>query len=630
MIFLDRTRVVRRHLNSLLVGEFFRAIYPPERHVGAMNAFGNMGAFCGVRRTERWTRDHTARPAVSQAERFTLDQTDAPPWWNPALPADGLESQFISYLCWIRDWGEDTLRPIIERLMRETGLEGVVDDWQGLLNETLAAFQTAIAAWRFDYDNLFWTWCETEDDHRAQLNAINYQLGMHYEVTVIEALADRQFLPHYGFPIGVHKLRVIAPDASRPGRVREEDQYRLERGSLLAIREYVPGSQLLVGGKLVTSHGLLKHWTGANLDTALGLRGRYARCVNDHLYYWRSATVAACPICGGEAGQSERDLLFPRHGFSGAAWDPPKWSTDVERVGRVETATMAFTPAPQDESEARFDDNLGGVAGLGATYRDGGELLVYNEGDNERGFAICLSCGYADSERKLGDGAIDLPTGFDRHAPLEDPTGFRRCWRDGEAPVVRNQTLAARETTDVLLVDIAGAIGEQRADERIATTLAYALQRAGAQMLELDSREIGTMVAPAGPNGRGFGAIVYDSTPGGAGHVRELMVFGRAWLEAARDVLFVSEDHDRRCQTACLDCLLSFDAQFAAQRRLLDRPEALAILNELLGPDDARGGSAPSGEIASLQNDDPVVALPPLTASERLYRARARQTQRRS
>ncbi len=61
----------------------------------------------------------------------------------------------------------------------------------------------------------------------------------------------------------------IVPDAKREGRFREEDQYRLERSGLVAIGEYVPGSQLLVGGKLVTSHGLLKHWTGADINTIM-------------------------------------------------------------------------------------------------------------------------------------------------------------------------------------------------------------------------------------------------------------------------------------------------------------------------------------------------------------------------
>ena len=105
------------------------------------------------------------------------------------------------------------------------------------------------------------------------------------------------------------------------------------------------------------------------------------------------------------------------------------------------------------------------------------------------------------------------------------------------------------------------------------------------------------MTTPAGEQGRGLGVVIFDATPGGAGHVRELLELGRAWLEKASDILFVDDDHDRRCQTACLDCLLSFDAQAAAQRGWLDRPFALAVLRKLLDdqPPPPRPTSRPSG-----------------------------------
>ena len=75
-----------------------------------------------------------------------------------------------------------------------------------------------------------------------------------WNLTVIEALSDQQFLPSYGFPIGVHRLQVLDKD-EKTGRVREEDQYRLERNGVLAIGEYVPGSRLLAGGKDVAISG---------------------------------------------------------------------------------------------------------------------------------------------------------------------------------------------------------------------------------------------------------------------------------------------------------------------------------------------------------------------------------------
>ncbi len=42
-VFLDRKRIVTRHSHAFLLGNFFREIYPPNIHVGAMKAFGNMG-----------------------------------------------------------------------------------------------------------------------------------------------------------------------------------------------------------------------------------------------------------------------------------------------------------------------------------------------------------------------------------------------------------------------------------------------------------------------------------------------------------------------------------------------------------------------------------------------------------
>src|SRR5260370_28498318 len=173
-------------------------------------------------------------------------------------------------------------------------------------------------------------------------------------------------MPRYGCPIGTQRLRVIIADERHPDKYREEDQYRLERSGLVAMGEYVPGSQLLVGGKLVTSHGLLKHWTGANIDNYLGLRGQYTHCVNGHLYYKIASPLGLCPICNGQSGHSPYNFLLPMHRFSSAAWDPPKVSTEVERVGHTEEATTTFTR----RSGGDFDqqNNFGGEAGVRRFY----------------------------------------------------------------------------------------------------------------------------------------------------------------------------------------------------------------------------------------------------------------------
>ena len=76
--------------------------------------------------------------------------------------------------------------------------------------------------------------------------------------------------------------------------------------------------------------------------------------------------------------------------------------------------------------------------------------------------------------------------------------------------------------------------------------------------------------------------MIYDSVAGGAGHVRELLAQGRNWLKEARRILWVSDDHHERCETACLDCLMSFSAQYVVGQVSFKRRRAYEVLKALL------------------------------------------------
>lgn len=609
VVFLDRERVARRHLHAFLLGEFFSGV--SRTRVGAMDAYGRMGRFCGKPQASRWERGGP-KPLVPQPDA------------NPSL-----SKQFADFLDSLRKGNGSGLEEQVETLLSATSIARESKKWEGLLEFAANSFRESVQSWEQDYDALLDQWKGANT--QGQANAIFYQLQLRYNTTVIEALADRQFLPRYGFPINVLKLRVTSPDENRPDRIRQEDQFRLERNSLLALREYVPGSQLLAGGKMIRSRGILKHWTGENLDTAIGLRGQYTTCRNNHLYYWDSGEPTKdCPFCRESAKQSPIPYIVPQYGFSSAAWDPPKWSADPELVGSVETVSATFTPAALEGSGYAHIGDFGGVSGLTASYREDGELLIYNRGDKQCGFAICLSCGYSDSEIKPGQGRVGLPGDFERHARLNSPKETAQCWRANSALVLRNQTLAAREVTDVLLLDFSRCLGERRADFPLVTTLGYGLHRAAARMLQLDGREIGVVITPAGESGQGLGALLYDNVPGGAGHVRELLEYGRDWLEQTREVLFVDTAHDQRCKSACLDCLLSFETQDAMHQGHLKRPLALSVLSELLdGEETAAPSTSDTGGDGGTQSGSHAATYQP-THEERLERARAKRAGRRS
>ncbi|NUQ00054.1 MAG: hypothetical protein HUU35_09405, partial [Armatimonadetes bacterium] len=587
-VFLERPRLARRHANAWLLGWFFRQLYPDNAVVGAMNAFGKMGVFCGVPLPDL-CRDAN-KPALSQPLRDDRLKLGQP--WTGQPPTQEPGGQFREFLTWAASHPAG-LADDVANLLADTPVLEEVKDWPAFVASVAASFESTIASWRDDYEPLLKAWLDIDTATAAEgqrpwaaANAIRYQLRNLYETMVIEALADRQFLPRYGFPIGVLKLKVIdiEQEQDRDSDQDREDQFRLERGGLLALGEYVPGSKLVVGGRVITSHGLLKHWTGAQVDDSVGFRARFTTCRNEHVFYaTRAQDLAECPICGDEAKRGCSDLLYVRHGFTTAAWDPPTRTGRTDRVGRTERATVTFGKDPE---QAIKQLDFAGVAGLLARYREDGELLVYNRGESGHGFRICTRCGYAESETDEDQ----RPKDFELHEQLDwNPRKSRlkrppRCWREGQTFELAHQHLAARQTTDVLLLDfrqVATIPRHGREGQAVLTTLGQALKIAGAKLLEMDSRELGYLVL------QDIGPVLYDDVPGGAGHVYELMEQGEAWWQEMLRVLGRYDDesarteHDRRCATACLDCLLTFDAQEAARKGLLARRRVLELVERL-------------------------------------------------
>lgn len=577
VVFLHRDRIVRRHFHAWLMGEFFGQLYEPKVHVGAMNAFGQMGIFCGQKSPDKWRGEGKKKPGWLDP-RPCLPEEFAPPVWWP----DGCDSLVAPFLAWTFHARANHDAKRLRRLFAGTSLEGT-SDWTSLFSAAASRFRDVIDSWLHLHGQLLERWNEAKE--AAQANSVRYQIQLMQETTVIGYLSDARFLPRYGFPIGVHKLQVKKPEDKDRARSRPEDEYRLERSSLLALREYVPGSQILVGGKIITSRGLLRHWSGANVDKAFGASGGLQTCENGHQFYWVSVANSQCPYCESSKEGAWESLLFPEHGFTSAMWDPPRRASDTERIGEVDTATVAFTNRANVERKPRVLEDFADVTGLTASYEEEGELLVYNRGDDGLGFIICTACGYSESEKASADKAP--PPSFMKHRPLFADKMSKAClqtYGEGAKPL-RSKILAAREPTDIVKLDFGDHLRVSGAPVSVTvTSLAVAFQIAGARLLQLDSRELGRIVVPTGEDGSSLGAGIYDTVPGGAGHVAELLESGRAWLEKTRDLLHGTDTHHRLCRNACLDCLMTFDAQMLMVNndQGLDRRAALAVVERML------------------------------------------------
>lgn len=556
-VFLNRSRVIRRHLHAVLLSEFLRSRQPAA--TGAMHAFGKMGAFCGINSIPpRWTRQSEPKPSwlcngIDTADEFAE-------WLNQIKSEDG------------------GVRGRLHELSIMTGLGNLESqkEWLEFVRQAKEGFVKGVDEWKRNINQLRDAWNEFPPQPRssvlremAKANSVRYMISALCDITVIEWLADHRFLPRYGFPINLQSLSIRRPAGETRGdHSRTDERYRLERSSLLALREYVPESQVLVGGRVATSRGLRKHWTDSNLDQALGLEYSALECANEHVYV-RQTADEACPTCKGKP-VAKQSLVFPRFGYTTAGWDDLPLGTNLERVGEQVVCPISFA----ERGEGGILDDFGQIPGLRVSYREEAELLVRNSGRNRCGFAICTRCGFAMSEAEHGEGRMKLPSTFETHAPIFSSDERSFCWSKGEqiAPVLRNRVLAARELTDMLLIEWPAAT---RYEHDSVYSLGRALALAGTRLLELDERELGMELLPLQDSN--LGIVIYETSPGGSGHCQELIGLGREWIEVSRDVLYVDTAHDARCTKACLDCILDFSGQYAARR--LNRPGALNLLD---------------------------------------------------
>jgi hypothetical protein len=553
---LLRERFAVLHLNAFLLGEFFRTLFP-SRIVGAMDAFGRMGWFCHVESREPGRSGNVSRKV--DAEPYSGFADRRPAWLSSREATTPLSIQFLHFLDHLIS-DPSAIAPALNGLLDSTPLAG--KPAADLIRAAKAAFEKHSQAWTASYKLLLNQWDSATDN--AFRNAIAYQVVELSRTSVIESLATARVLPRYGFPIGVQALRVPQ------GGNYAQSSVKLERDGILALNEYVPSSKLLAGGRIYASRGLVRSFES---DGGFGLVKFRFECTEGHIFYEAHDRATQCRICSSPLRSNRgKDALIPRFGYSCAAWDPPSWSGDPERVGLAElTSTVDFVNRLGLQEFAA----LGGVEVLNARFCEGGTIFAANSGTGF-GFAVCTACGYADCEDGLGDGRKNLPRGFESHAPLWARKLSQRCWTAGVTPVLRNKYLGAENDTDVLQIEIQTMLTPYHSrdiGDRIAHTLGHALRISGAAIVEADVREISLSFE------RGVGdqwcIYLFDSAPGGSGHIASLLEQQDLWVRKALELLEGDAIHQERCREACLACVLDSQSQNDFEQGKLDRAIAL-------------------------------------------------------
>jgi len=207
---------------------------------------------------------------------------------------------------------------------------------------------------------------------------------------LIDFLASHTVIPKYGFPVDVVQLSTLhhSPEAKN---------IQLERDLRIAISEFAPGSQVVANGytwesaglRLVKDRALDEYW--------------YVVCPSCDRFDKEPRTggkslLTKCKRCGRAFSQNDvKTFIVPIFGFVTDREVEPRRPGESRPRREFTTRPYFFDYVEPEQKEFAI-----GRLQISCRYSAGGELAVICKGRKGKGFWICFNCGSAFSERPRG------------------------------------------------------------------------------------------------------------------------------------------------------------------------------------------------------------------------------------
>lgn len=391
---------------------------------------------------------------------------------------------------------------------------------------------------------------------------------------LLRELATRGFLPAYGFPTNIASFDNLTIGRFKKDQQSREDNRYLRRelasrDVITALREYAPGSEVVIDGLVYISAGVTLNWhTPADQQEV--------REIQDIKWAWR------CRQCG--ASGATHSLNLSRHcqkcGSTIKSQDlieflePSGFAVDFYREPGNDVSTQRFVPVEDSWIDADGDWKPLINPELGRfRVSTRGHIFNQSRGIYGKGYALCLECGRAE------------PMSPDSTLPkiFEEPhRKLRRTKEDGAFcpgsydnwKIKQGISLGHRGWTDIFELQLNGTTGLCLNDQTAALTLAVAMRDALAELLGVQATELGCDIKQARTESGGVcqSILIFDRFAAGYSSSAERLLF-QMFRTAAKHL-----DCPVKCDSACPHCVLDYDQRFAADN--LDRHQALELLND--------------------------------------------------
>ena len=378
---------------------------------------------------------------------------------------------------------------------------------------------------------------------------------------LVNTLSRLAIIPTYSFPVHSIRLEISETRSSAEAtRFSGDAALQLDRDAALAIGEYAPGSEVVAGGRIWTSRGIVRRSKEYMPD-------KYYRickdCGHPEIHFQRDDFGPVCEQCSGDP--QSRTLRFI---------EPTAFLTSLDEKQGRDPGSSRLRSRPVDEArlltKAHFrdyaDTDLSGIRTFyaPATPTAGeipGRLFVVNRGPKGAGYLWCNRCEYAEPapvSAMMGRNAVN--------STHKNPRTGDRCPQEElNYPFDLGHTFE----TDVRAIGFSVAppafpdaeTQRDRDDKRdgFLRTLAEAMRIAAADLLEADSRDI--RASKELRDGRPL-IVLSDAIAGGAGYVQRLFedpdFSARKLVDA---VIRVVDCRRPDCATSCAQCLNDYSNQ---------------------------------------------------------------------
>lgn len=403
---------------------------------------------------------------------------------------------------------------------------------------------------------------KTREGNSKPEQAVEIQLKRVRGEYLLGVLASLGFLPGYGFPTDVVQLVTTTLDDLHRNRtdpsVREDNRSKRagfpSRNLAIAIRDYAPGTDTVLDGRVYRCGGITLNWQmPAEMEGPPEIQNlRWAwRCTSCGSSGTRFTMPKSCPHCNEkDDNKLTRQRYLQPAGFAVDIRCKPHNDISIPQYIPVrdplislEGADWMWLPNP---AYGRFRTTVQG------------QMFHRSEGLHSTGFGVCLRCGFADS--MTAD--HEFPPSLSSHKRLR---GGRNDDRETACPgnnedwaILGNIDLGVASQTEILELQLRDTEGKPL-DKPTAYTIGIALRRAWCELLGIEESEIGTHAAST-RNEQGHAAYaiyLYDTATGGAGYVSQAATRLPEIFRKAASVL----NCPRECDSACQGCVLTYDTQ---------------------------------------------------------------------